>query len=80
MFITKETYSAYRSLTGKPKARGHKAGVYILTHIKSGDKYAGSSNNLSRRLEQYFIFNKEYGLLLPLIKKEGLANFRLYFL
>ena len=41
----------------------------------------GSSNSLSRRLEQYFnpnpLFYKEYGLLLPLIKKEGFSAFNL---
>ena len=41
----------------------------------------GSSNSLSRRLEQYFnpnpLFYKEYGLLLPLIKKEGFSGFNL---
>jgi len=68
-----QTYPAYCSLVGKPGTRGRRAGVYIFTHILSDSKYVGSSNSLSRRLEQYFDpnpkFNQEYGLLLPLIKR-----------
>ena len=56
-------------------------GIYIFTHIKNGRKYAGSSNSLSRRLEQYFkpnpLFAKQYGLLLPFMKTEGFAAFKL---
>jgi GIY-YIG catalytic domain len=70
--LSDQTYPAYYSLIGRPKTRGRRVGVYIFTHIKSGSKYVGASNSLSRRLEQYFNpnpkFNK-YGLLLPLLKK-----------
>ena len=66
---------------GKPHARGWKAGIYIFTHLPTGSKYIGSSNSLSRRLEQYFTFkhiNQENsGQLLPLIKIEGYDNFSL---
>jgi hypothetical protein len=79
--LSDQTYPAYYNLIGKPKTRGRRAGVYIFTHITSGNKYVGSSNSLSRRLEQYFkpnpVFNKDYGLLLPLIKKEGFIAFKL---
>ena len=79
--LSNQTYPAYYSLIGRPQTRGRRAGVYIFTHIASGNKYVGSSNSLSRRLEQYFkpnpVFSKDYGLLLPLIKKEGFAAFKL---
>ena len=76
-----ETLPALFGLVGKPKSRRPKAGIYIFTHLATGRKYVGSSNSLSRRLEQYFnpnpLFYKEYGLLLPLIKKEGFSAFNL---
>ena len=76
-----QTLPALFGLVGKPKTRRRKAGVYIYTHLATGIKYVGSSNSLSRRLEQYFnpnpSFSKEYGLLLPLIKKEGFSAFNL---
>nr|UPX01222.1 GIY-YIG endonuclease [Fusarium aethiopicum] len=79
--LNEQTISAFESLVGKPNTRGIKAGVYIFTHIASGAKYVGSSNSLSRRLDQYFSFKhfnqKNSGLLLPLIKKEGFEAFRL---
>jgi hypothetical protein len=78
--LSDQTYPAYLSLIGRPKTKGRRAGVYIFTHIVSGSKYVGSSNSLSRRLEQYFNPNSEfnkYGLLLPLLKKEGFAAFKL---
>lgn len=51
-----QTYSSYLSLVGKPKDRGLKAGVYMFTQKVTGSKYVGSSNSLSRRLDQYFTF------------------------
>ena len=73
-----QTFQALFGLIGKPKSRRHKASIYIFTHLATGRKYVGSSNSLSRRLEQYFnpnpLFYKEYGLLLPLIKKEGVRK------
>lgn len=68
--LTDPTYSSYVNLVGKPNTRGIKAGVYIFTHKATDSKYVGSSNSLSRRLDQYFTykhFNQENsGLLLPL--------------
>lgn len=56
-----------------------KAGIYIFTHKPTGRKYVGSSNSLSRRLDQYFTFKHlnqdNSGLLLPLIKSEGFDKF-----
>ena len=79
--LTNETLLAYYALVGRPNTKGLRTGIYIFTHIKSGSKYVGSSNSLSRRLEQYFnpdpLFAKQYGLLLPLIKREGFAAFKL---
>jgi hypothetical protein len=76
-----QSYSSFVSLVGTPKTRGLKAGVYIFTHLVSGSQYVGSSNSLSRRLDQYFTFkqfNEENsGQLLPLIKKEGFDKFSL---
>ena len=50
----------------------------MFTHKATGSKYVGSSNSLSRRLDQYFTFkhfNQENsGLLLPLIKKDGFPS------
>lgn len=67
-------------LLGGPHTKIRKAGVYIFTHKTTGHKYVGSSNSLSRRLDQYFnitLFNKHNGLLMPLIKEEGLKAFNL---
>lgn len=49
-----QTFPALFGLVGKPKSRRPKAGIYIFTHLATGRKYVGSSNSLSRRLEQYF--------------------------
>jgi hypothetical protein len=79
--VGKPALLVYPPKEGKPKSRRPKAGIYIFTHLATGRKYVGSSNSLSRRLEQYFnpnpLFYKEYGLLLPLIKKEGFSAFNL---
>ena len=53
-------------------------GVYIWTHISSGDMYVGSSSVLARRLIGYFNnTHKDTGKLIPLIKKEGVNAFNL---
>jgi hypothetical protein len=80
--LNDQTYPSFVGLVGRPKTRGWKAGVYIFTHIPTGDKYVGSSNSLSRRLDQYFtphhhLNQEDSGLLLPLIKKEGFDKFSL---
>lgn len=74
------TYHSFITLVGKPNTKHRKAGVYIFTHLPTGNKYVGSSNNLSRRMNQYFnniSFNKDTGLFIPLIKKEGMQVFEL---
>lgn len=71
-------------LTGISKYKGF-SGVYIFIHKNTGQKYAGSSNLLRRRMDYYF---KEdypllarrasgYGKFLPLLHKEGLKAFKL---
>nr|YP_010248837.1 hypothetical protein MFU62_mgp45 [Macrophomina phaseolina]QTT58116.1 hypothetical protein [Macrophomina phaseolina] len=53
-------------------------GVYIWTHISTGDKYVGSFTQLARRLNGYFKgTHADAGKLIPLIKKEGLSAFNL---
>lgn len=79
--LNDQTIPSFQALVGKPHARGWKAGIYIFTHIPTGSKYIGSSNSLSRRLNQYFTFkhiNQENsGQLIPLIKIEGFDKFSL---
>lgn len=78
--LNDQTIEAFESLVGRPKSRQYKAGIYIFTHKPSGSKYVGSSNSLSRRLNQYFTFthiNQNSGLLLPLIDKYGFNAFTL---
>lgn len=73
-----QSYS-FENLVGRPKTRGLKAGVYIFTHLATGSQYVGSSNSLSRRLDQSFTFKQfnldNSGQLLPLIKKQGFDKF-----
>ena len=79
--LTDQTIRALVGLIGTPKTRGLKAGIYIFTHKLTGHKYVGSSNSLSRRLDQYFNFkhfNQDgSGQLISLIKKDGFNMFSL---
>ena len=79
--LNDQTSPSFVGLVGRPKTRGLKAGIYIFTHLITGKKYVGSSNSLSRRLDQYFSFKHfnqdNSGQLIPLIKKEGFQNFSL---
>lgn len=79
--LNDQTSHVFEALVGKTNTRDIKAGVYIFTHIASGAKYVGSSNSLARRLDQYFShkhFNqKNSGLLIPLILKDGFEAFNL---
>ena len=53
-------------------------GVYIWTHLSTGDMYVGSSSTLARRLIGYFNgTHKNTGKLIPLIKSEGIGAFKL---
>lgn len=54
------------------------AGVYIWTHLSTGDKYVGSSSSLARRLTGYFKgTHADVGKFIPLLKKEGVDAFTL---
>jgi len=84
--LTDVTYQAFVGLVGTPKIKVHRRpGIYIFSHKETGRKYVGSSNSLSRRLAQYFSedkgmarFNqKDSGLFMPLLKKEGFKAFSL---
>lgn len=80
--ITNETYPSLLALIGKPQSRRSNTGVYVFIHILTGNKYVGSSNDLTRRFKQYFdkdaLFgNNNTGLLTPLIEKQGLGAFSL---
>lgn len=80
--ITNETHPSLLALIRKPHSKRSNTGVYIFTHKPTGNKYVGSSNDLARRFKQYFekdllFANKNYGLLIPLINKEGLDAFSL---
>jgi hypothetical protein len=78
--LTEESLKHLETLIGKPKTRLRKQGVYIFTHKATNSKYVGSSNSLSRRLNQYFslsTFNKHTGLFIPLLKQDGLQAFSL---
>jgi hypothetical protein len=53
-------------------------GVYIFSHTPTNDKYVGSSKHLSRRINQYLKgYQKDLGLIIPLLKKEKNPNFTL---
>lgn len=43
--LNDETLRAFISLIGRSNSRVHRAGVYIFTHLSTGSKYVGSSNN-----------------------------------
>ena len=50
--------------------------MFIFLHKETGSKYVGSSNSLSRRLEQSGnqYMNKDSGRFIPLIKERGLRH------
>ena len=79
--LNDQTIPSFQALVGKPNTRGWKAGIYIFTHNPTGSKYTGSSNSLSRRLNQYFTFKhinpENSGQLIPLIKIEVFDKFSL---
>jgi len=74
-----ETARTFVDLIGKQ--RSQKSGVYVFTHLESGSKYVGSSNNLSYRISNYFRHedNQRYdsGLMLPILREKGIRAFSL---
>lgn len=77
--LNDETTRAFIALVGRQ--RSQKSGVYVFTHLKTGSKYVGSSNNLSYRLFSYFRYENNQrensGLMLPILKEQGIAAFSL---
>jgi GIY-YIG catalytic domain len=63
---------------GLPSSKIKIPGVYIFTHKITGNKYVGSSSQLSFRLNCYL--NNKYktiGKIIPLLNKESFFNFTL---
>jgi excinuclease UvrABC nuclease subunit len=52
--FNKKTLEDINKKLGKAKSEKPVPGIYIFTHIPTGNKYVGSSNNLSRRINEYF--------------------------
>jgi hypothetical protein len=77
--LNDETTRAFIALVGRQ--RSQKSGVYIFTHLESGSKYVGSSNNLSYRLFSYFRHEDNQkdnsGLLLSILREQGIGAFSL---
>jgi len=77
--LNDETFTAFINLVGRQ--RSQKKGIYIFTHLASGSKYVGSSGNLSYRIFRYFrhVFNNNInsGLILPMLREQGLKAFSL---
>jgi hypothetical protein len=73
--ITKEIL---KDKLGLPNSKQRIPGIYIFTHVSTGRKYVGSSSQLAFRLNGYInLSHRESGLLIPILKKEGLKNFSL---
>lgn len=63
---------------GLPHSKVQTQGVYIFTRLTTGQKYVGSSFQLSFRLKGYLNqTHKDTGKLIPLIKEIGLSEFKL---
>ena len=63
---------------GLPHSKVQTQGVYIFTRLTTGQKYVGSSSQLSFRLKGYLNqTHKDTGKLIPLIKEIGLSEFKL---
>ena len=92
MPISDQIYSSFAALVGRPNSRGWRPGVYIFTHKPTGEKYLVQATifledwiNISllsiliKKNSSDYCANKITwgGKLLPLIEKEGFANFSL---
>jgi hypothetical protein len=66
---------------GKPHSKIQPNGIYIFTYLDTGQKYVGSSSQLSFRLKGYLMAepqtHRSLGKLIPLIKEVGLSKFKL---
>ena len=67
-----------KDIVGLPKDKSQVPGIYIFTHINSGNKYVGSSSQLSIRLNNYIKRkDRPEGLIRPLLYEEGISKFLL---
>lgn len=74
----KETLDLIYEKLGLPHSKVQSQGVYIFTCLTTGQKYVGSSSQLSFRLKGYLNqTHKNTGKLIPLIKEIGLSQFKL---
>lgn len=65
-----------KDIVGSPKDKSQIPGIYIFTHFISGDKYVGSSSQLSIRLNNYIKKkDRPNGLIWPLLYEEGIRAF-----
>lgn len=73
-----ETLDLIYDKLGLPHNKVQSQGVYIFTCLTTGQKYVGSSSQLSFRLKGYLNqTHKRTGKLIPLIKEIGLSQFKL---
>lgn len=73
-----ETIKNIKDKFGLPFSKIKIPGVYIFKHIKTGDKYVGSTSQLAFRLLGYLNLRyKSIGKLIPILIKEKLRNFTL---
>jgi hypothetical protein len=63
---------------GTVRNEKYPGGVYIWTHISTGNKYVGSSSSLARRLIGYFKgTHANTGKFIPFLNKQGVNAFKL---
>lgn len=73
-----ETRRLIDDTIGLPHGKIQQRGIYIFTHIPTGQKYVGSSSQLAFRLKGYLNqTHRNSGKLLSLIKEKGLSDFKL---
>jgi hypothetical protein len=67
-----------KDIVGLPNDNNQIPGIYIFTHINTGDKYVGSSSQLSIRLNNYLKKkDRPNGLIRPKLYEEGISKFLL---
>ena len=74
----KEANKEIKKLVGLPSSKIQVSGIYIFTHLINGSKYVGSSSQLAIRLRSYINNkNRNIGLFIPFLRKEGINSFSL---
>ena len=75
---TNETKKILKDNIGLPSSKIQIPGVYIFKHKITGEKYVGSSSQLSLRLSGYLNYtHKPIGKFIPLLFKDRLSQFTL---